>query len=51
MAGGLALTGFVAYYVSSNESIIRLIFGNRLLFFGLIFAEIMRVFSLIVKEV
>ena len=35
MAIGLALTGFVAYYVSSSEPLLRLIFGNRLLFFGL----------------
>jgi len=49
MAGGLALTGFMAYYVSTNEPILRLIFGNRLLFFGLIFAEIILVFSLIAR--
>jgi len=38
MAIGLSLTGFVAYYVSNSESLLRLIFGNRLIFFGLIAA-------------
>jgi len=46
MAIGLGLTGFVAFYVSSNESLIRLIFGNRILFFGLIIAELALVFTL-----
>ncbi len=46
MAIGLGLTGFVALYVSSSESLIRLIFGNRILFFGLIIAELALVFSL-----
>ncbi|MEW6670688.1 MAG: Bax inhibitor-1/YccA family protein [Thermodesulfobacteriota bacterium] len=49
MAGGLALTGLAAYYVTSNESFFRLIFGNRLLFFGLVLAEIILVFSLIAR--
>lgn len=49
MAGGLALTGFVAYYVSTNESVLRMIFGNRLLFFGLVVAELILVFSLIAR--
>jgi FtsH-binding integral membrane protein len=49
MAIGLALTGFVAYYVSSSETLLQLIFGNRLLFFGLILTEIILVFSLIAK--
>lgn len=44
MAIGLGLTGFVAFYVASSESLIRLIFGNRLLFFGLIIAELALVF-------
>ena len=26
---GLALTGFMAYYVSGNDTILRLVFGNR----------------------
>ena len=46
MCIGLALTGFIAYYVSTNETMIGLIFGNRLLFFGLIIAELALVFSI-----
>jgi hypothetical protein len=46
MAIGLALTGFVAFYVSTNETLIRLIFGNQLLFFGLIIGELALVFTL-----
>jgi FtsH-binding integral membrane protein len=46
MAIGLGLTGFTAYYVSNSESLMRLIFGNQLLFFGLIIGELMLVFSL-----
>ena len=46
MAIGLALTGFVAFYVANNESLIRLIFGNRLIFFGLIIGELALVFTI-----
>lgn len=46
MAAGLATTGFVAYYIAHNESLTRLIFGNRLIFFALIIAELAMVFSL-----
>ena len=46
MAVGLALTGAVAYYVANSESMIRLIFGNQMIFFGLIIAELVLVFSL-----
>ncbi len=49
MAIGLSLTGFMAYYVSNNEPLLRLIFGNRLIFFGLIIAELILVFSLIAR--
>ena len=44
---GLALTGFVAYYVSNNETILRLVFGNSIIFFALIIGELALVFSLI----
>jgi len=40
MAIGLGITGFVAYYVANTESLRQLIFGNRILFFGLIIAEL-----------
>ena len=43
---GLALTGFVAFYVSSNEAILRLVFGNSLIFFGLILVELAMVFAI-----
>jgi FtsH-binding integral membrane protein len=46
MAISLGLTGIVAYYVSNNESLMRLIFKNQLLFFGLIIGELVLVFSL-----
>ena len=39
MAIGLGITGFVAYYVANTESLRQLIFGNKILFFGLIIAE------------
>ncbi len=44
MAIGLGLTGLVAYYVASNPALVRLIFGNQLLFFGLIIGELALVF-------
>lgn len=46
MAAGLALTGLVAIYVASSESLIRLIFSNQILFFGLIIGELALVFYL-----
>ena len=46
MCIGLALTGFVAFYVSSNEAIMRLVFGNSIIFFGLILAELALVFAI-----
>jgi len=46
MAIGLSLTGFVAFYVSNSESMMRLIFGNQLVFFGLIIGELALVFTI-----
>ncbi len=46
MGIGLALTGFVAYYVSTSESLLRLIFGNPLLLMVLIVAELGLVFAI-----
>ena len=46
MAIGLGLTGFVAFYVSTSESLKQLIFGNQILFFGLIIGELALVFTL-----
>lgn len=46
MCIGLALTGFIAYYVSSDPKLVMLIVGNPILFFGLIIAELAMVFAL-----
>ena len=46
MAVGLALTGFVAYYISNSPDILQLIFGNRMVFFGLIIGQLALVFTL-----
>ena len=46
MCIGLALTGFIAFYVSHNETIMRMVFGNNFIFFGLIIAELALVFSI-----
>ena len=46
MAIGLALTGFVAYYVANTPALVEIIFGNQLLFFGLIIGELALVFMI-----
>lgn len=46
MGGGLALTAVVALYVSSSETMMQLIYGNPIIFFVLIFAELGLVFSI-----
>lgn len=46
MGLGLALTGVVALYVSSSETMLRLILGNPILFLLLIVAELGLVFSI-----
>ena len=46
MAIGLALTGFTAYFVANTPALVELIFGNRLLFFGLIIGELALVFMI-----
>ena len=46
MGAGLAITGFVAYFVSTSESMIRLFFGNPLLLMVLIVAELGLVFAI-----
>ena len=46
MGIGLALTGFMAFYVSSSPAMIRLIFGNQMIFFILILAELGMVFAI-----
>ena len=46
MAIGLGLTGLVAFYVANSPQLVQLIFGNQLLFFGLIIAELALVFTI-----
>ena len=46
MAIGLGLTGIVAFYVSNSETLLKLIFGNQLIFFGLIIGELVLVFTI-----
>jgi len=46
MAIGLCTTGFVAYFVSHNETAMRLFLGSPMLLFGLIFGELALVFFL-----
>lgn len=40
MAVALLLTGLVAYFTAQSEMMIQTIFGNRILFFGLIIGEL-----------
>ena len=44
MCIGLALTGFVAFYIANTPTLLELIFRNQILFFGLIIAELALVF-------
>jgi len=46
MCIGLALTGCVAFYVSTSEAALNLVFGNRIIFFGLVIGELALVFAL-----
>ena len=46
MGIGLALTGFVAFYVANTPALLNLILGNQILFFGLIIAELALVFTI-----
>jgi len=46
MTGGLCLTGAVAWNISGNPDLVHAIFGNRLLFWGLIIAQLGAVVAL-----
>jgi uncharacterized protein len=46
MAIGLGLTAVTAFFVANNPAMLQLIFGNPLIFFGLIIAELALVFSI-----
>jgi FtsH-binding integral membrane protein len=45
MAAGLGLTGFFAFLVAGSPGLQRAIFGNQLVFFGLLIAELAMVWS------
>jgi len=45
MAGGLALTALAAWLVAMSPSAVQFIFGNRIVFYGLLAAELIMVFS------
>lgn len=47
MALGLAITGFMAMYTASSLPMLEFVIGNRIVFFGLIIAEILLVGSLV----
>ncbi|RTZ92453.1 MAG: BAX inhibitor (BI)-1/YccA family protein [Deltaproteobacteria bacterium] len=46
MAAGLAITGAIAFYVASNEALLRYLVTHQFLFFGLIIAEFVMVIAL-----
>src|ERR1700758_50134 len=46
MTAGLCLTGAVAWNVAGNPQLVQTIFGNRLLFWGLIIAQLGAVLAL-----
>ena len=46
MAMGLGLTGVVAFAVANSPAMLQLVYGNQILFFGLIIAELVLVFSI-----
>jgi len=46
MTGGLALTGVVAWIVANSQELINLIFGNQIIFWGLLIAELLLVIVL-----
>ena len=46
MAIGLALTGVAAFYVASSQTLLQMIFGNPIVFYGLIIGELAMVFIL-----
>ena len=45
MAGGLALTGAIAFLVSSNTAAVMTLARNPLLFYGLLLGELAAVFA------
>ncbi len=46
MASALVLTGLTSYFVANSPGMLQLIFGNRMVFFGIIIAELALVIGL-----
>ncbi len=46
MAMALAITGMTAYVVATSDTLLQLIFGNRLMFWGLLIGELAMVIAL-----
>ena len=46
MTMGLLLTGGVAWFVAGSQTMVELVFGNQMLFFGLLIAQLIMVFGL-----
>jgi len=46
MTAGLALTAIIALFVASSPDLVREVFGNRILFYGIIIAEFLLVIGL-----
>ena len=46
MTGGLAVTGFAAWFVANSPVLLNLIFGSQIVFWGLIIAELVFVIGL-----
>jgi FtsH-binding integral membrane protein len=46
MAGGLAITALVAFFVVSSPAVLQVVLGNRIVFYGLIVAQLGLVFFL-----
>ncbi len=46
MAAGLAITAFVSMAVVSSPTLLNMLYGNRMMFFGLMIAELGLVFAI-----
>ena len=46
MSLGLALTGWIAMWIGTSETMVRFLLANRVLFYGLIIGELALVFAL-----
>lgn len=46
MAIGLAITGFIAYYTATNLPLIKFIYSNSIIFYGLIIGELVLVYAI-----